>query len=89
MEGYREPDARPDPPELALCEKHGLRFDPAVQPGCTICRRVSAPSQCLLRCSNPFGSNDACPSGFTCTRVANSLMPLEPMMMQDYCVPNR
>jgi hypothetical protein len=216
MEGYREPDARPEQPkELALCEKHGLRFDRAVQAGCTICRRehedhivaadaehtsgairrlgivlvvlaiggggswffykrwaaskaapIGSPceaqfgcvegahcmtrgivpgsrgkcyracsavrpcpsageacssgvcmpaagvgadcsgdvactdgsecisltgrsSQCLVRCASPFGSNDACPSGYTCTRVANSLMPLEPTMMQDYCVPNR
>lgn len=42
MEGYREPDAPKGEPALSRCEKHSLSFDPAVQPGCTICRREFA-----------------------------------------------
>ncbi len=42
MEGYREPDAPKGEPALSRCEKHNLSFDPAVQPGCTICRREFA-----------------------------------------------
>src|SRR6476661_5914148 len=39
MGGYREPTPPVDPSSLSLCEKHGLRFDSAVQSGCTLCRR--------------------------------------------------
>lgn len=30
------------PPGAAVCERHGLRFDPATQEGCVICRRERA-----------------------------------------------
>lgn len=33
------------PTKLAVCEQHGLRFDPALAPGCVLCRRGDATSQ--------------------------------------------
>lgn len=51
--------SRPPSSGATVCGRHGLRFDPATQTGCVICRREGAGATPTPRAASPAGAGRA------------------------------